>query len=323
MKRLLKPIAMIIGALILILAAVFGAQTIEFYRHLTRVEASPEDGFYHPYYFYTPGDVKRTARNGQTITLLVLPNNTGTTTDDLDQHRKSVLEDLQMMRTIAGSLDVVILEPVFPRPESDWQVYTHALDRDTLTTDIVELSRTDLQLVAMIDDATVRLEEKGWQVDDRVLMWGFSASGMFTNRFTLLHPERVKAAVIGSPGGWPIAPVETYQGECLRYPVGICDVEEITGQPVDLDTYAAVPQFFFIGGDDLNDSVPYDDSYDDEDREIIYPLFGDTPVERWDDAQAIYEEAGINAEFHVYEGVGHNPAPALQDTVEFLRAELE
>lgn len=323
MKRLLKPIGMIIAALVLILAAVFGAQTIAFYSHLTRVEASPEDGFYHPYYLYTPGDMTRAARKGQTITILVLPNNTGTATDDLDQHRKSVIEDLQSMRGLVESLNVVLLEPVFPRPESEWQVYTHALDRDTLTTDILELSRTDLQLIAMIDDATARLEGNGWQVDDRVLMWGFSASGMFTNRFTLLHPERVKAAVIGSPGGWPIAPVEEYQGECLRYPVGICDVEEITDQPVNLDAYAAVPQFFFIGGDDLNDSVPYSNGYDDEDAAIVFLLFGDTPVERWDDAQAIYEEAGINAQFHVYEGVGHSSSPAHGDAIEFLRTELE
>jgi hypothetical protein len=41
-------------------------------------------------------------------------------------------------------------------------------------------------------------------------MIGFSASGAFTNRFTLLHPEMIKAASIGAPGGWPIVPTATW-----------------------------------------------------------------------------------------------------------------
>ena len=110
-------------------------------------------------------------------------------------------------------LDVVILVPVFPRPEENWRIYTHALDRDVLETDIPELRRLDLQLEAMIDDATNRLSRQSWRVNPKVLMWGFSASGMFVNRFTLLHPDRVLAVVVGSPGGWPIAPVKRWLGE--------------------------------------------------------------------------------------------------------------
>ena len=31
-------------------------------------------------------------------------------------------------------LKVAVLMPVFPRPKTDWQIYTHALDRDALMT---------------------------------------------------------------------------------------------------------------------------------------------------------------------------------------------
>ena len=57
------------------------------------------------------------------------------------------------------------------------------------------------------DDARGRLRAHGTPTDPRVLLQGFSASAMFANRFTVLHPQRVRAATIGSPGGWPIAPV--------------------------------------------------------------------------------------------------------------------
>jgi hypothetical protein len=79
-------------------------------------------------------------------------------------------------------MDVAILVPAFPRPAGQSDIYTQALDRDSLQTDIPELSRLDLQLEGMIDDATARLSERGWKVDRKILMWGFSASGMFVNR---------------------------------------------------------------------------------------------------------------------------------------------
>ena len=113
--------------------------------------------------------------------------------------------------------------PVFPRPATDWKIYTHALDRDAMLTDKKEYARFDLQLVAMIDDARARLKKDKLKFDKSVLMTGFSASGMFANRFVFLHPDRVKAAAIGSPGGWAIAPVANYKEKTLRYPIGTGD----------------------------------------------------------------------------------------------------
>ena len=50
--------------------------------------------------------------------------------------------------------------------------------------------RIDRQLIAMIDDASAKLAAMDRPVQSRVLMAGFSASGMFTNRFGMLHPDR-------------------------------------------------------------------------------------------------------------------------------------
>ena len=112
-------------------------------------------------------------------------------------------------------------------------------------------------------------------------MWGFSASGSFVNRFVFLHPERVLAAAYGSPGGWAIAPLSSYKGTRLRYPIGVADLDQLTGRPFDLAAVAKVPQFLFMGADDNNDSVIYDDSFDSGARIRIFTLFGPTLLARW------------------------------------------
>jgi hypothetical protein len=74
----------------------------------------------------------------------------------------------------------------------------------------------------MIDDAKNRLSTMGIYIERKVLMMGFSASAQFTSRFSIIHPNRIKAAAIGAPG-YPIVPTSTWQGETLRYCVGTCE----------------------------------------------------------------------------------------------------
>ena len=135
-------------------------------------------------------DASRAARLGKEITLLVQPNNSGINSDDPNVHRRDAWFTGFERKSIADELGVILLVPAFIRPGEDWQIYTHALDRDTLTTERVDLKRIDLQLIAMIDFARAGLGKQGFQVDEKILIQGFSASGMFANRFTILHPER-------------------------------------------------------------------------------------------------------------------------------------
>jgi len=104
----------------------------------------------------------------------------------------------------------------------------------------------------------------------------------------------------------------------LRYPIGISDLSELTGAEFDLETFKAIPLLFFMGAQDTNDSVPYDDSYDEEDRQLILEQFGETPVARWDNAQVIYASVGANADFRLYAGIGHTiTLEGLADIHEF------
>lgn len=274
---------------------------------LKKIYPTEESQFKWPYYLYINEEVKKKALDGQKVHILVLPNNTGTVSEDITRDDIMAKVTAVLGKTMYGDLNTIILVPVFPRPGYHPLIYTHALDRDVLTTDITELKRLDLQLLAMIDDVRETYEKDHWNIDDKVLMWGFSASGMFVNRFTMMHPDRVLAASVGSPGGWPIVPSKTWEGKRLRYPIGIDDLDELTGESANLEEYKKIPQLFFLGGEDCNDSVPYGDSYEDKDRELINNLFGTTPVERWSIAEKIYESIGANVKFIIYERVGHRP----------------
>lgn len=304
-------------ALLALLTLALAALAINFFARLTKVTPTPDAAFHWPYYLYTPARVSEPAH------LLVLPNNSGGVDDDPRHHDRLALFTTFLGHLIFSDLRTPILVPAFPRPESDWRVYTHALDRDCLTTTLPELRRLDLQLDAMIEDASTRLAQKGRTVDRKVLLMGFSASGMFANRFTVLHPDRVLAAAIGSPGGWPIAPLDEWQGQTLRYPVGVADLASLTGAPFDLETFRSVPLFFFIGDQDENDSVPYHDSYDDEDRSLVFHLFGPTPVSRWGIAEELYAAAGAQADFRLYPNLGHSPSlQTIRDVHSFFNQAL-
>ena len=274
---------------------------------VVRIEAQPQKGFIYPYYLYVPPELRQEGAKKARQTILVAPNNTGNEDDDLSVHDSAARQWANSLRGIIArrNLNVVLLVPVFPRPKTDWKIYTHALDRDSLLTDKKEYRRFDLQLVRMIDDARERLRAQGLRLDKRVLMFGYSASGMFTNRFAFLHPQRIKAAAFGSPGGWAIAPVSSYQGQSLRYPIGVADFKAVSGKTLDLKALKKVPLFLFMGDEDTNDSVVFRDSYEMEDEKLIFDLFGKTLLKRWPITKALYEEQLPNAVLKLYPKVGH------------------
>ena len=117
-------------------------------------------------------------------------------------------------------------------------------------------------------------------MNEKVLVQDYSASGMFANRFAVLHPHRVLAVAAGSPGGWPIAPVTDYSGEPLPYPVGVADLEELMGTPFDPSAYRKVGQLLVLGSEDENDSVDFCDGWDEVPAKQVDQLFGADPLSR-------------------------------------------
>lgn len=278
-------------------------------------DASPDAGYHASFFLYEPQGLVRGAP------VLVMPNNTGTVDDQLGVHRGAALKQAFSWRAYAEQLGVALLVPAFPRPAGMPELYTHALDADTLRAQAPELARLDLQLLRMIDAAHRHL---GAPAGSKVLVFGFSAAGMFTDRFTTLHPQRVLAAVVGSPGGWPIAKVPSWRGETLRYPLGVADLSTLVGRPLDLAALQRVPLLYFLGAEDRNDSLPYRDGYDEAEQTLANRLFGADPVARWPVAEALAREAGLRATFRLHPGVGHDVTDAMDaEAIAFFAAALQ
>jgi pimeloyl-ACP methyl ester carboxylesterase len=303
--------------LLLMLSASAPAQVTSI-NELIKVTPLPGDGFKWPYYLYIP---TQSLSSSDTATILVQPNNTGKVTDDFSVHDADAMRDANKLRALCDEIHLIGLVPAFPRPRSNWRIYTHALDRDAIVTDDSLLKRLDLQLIAMFDNARQLLARRNLIVDQRVQLLGFSASGMFANRFAILHPKLVKAVACGSPGGWPIAPLCAWKGDSLRYPVGIADLAQITGAPFDSADFAGLPLFLFMGDRDTNDAVAYEDGFDIPDRDLINRLFGNTPVSRWPAGEAIYRSVDPACQIKLYDGVGHEITAAMwEDIRAFLKA---
>ena len=82
------------------------------------------------------------------------------------------------------------------------------------------LERIDEQLINMFKDAQSKLEKKAIKTHNRFLLTGFSASGTFANRFTIIHPDRVFAVAAGGLNGLLMLPVDSLDIES-DLPVGV------------------------------------------------------------------------------------------------------
>jgi hypothetical protein len=306
----------------------------------TLVEAAPARGFHYPYLLVVPTVVPASPPSDSTgavagssgtasapaAFLLVEPNNTGRLSDDLAVHLAAARElaTTAIGGYLARELVVPLLIPVFPRPETEWEIYTHQLDRDTLAIRDGPMRRLDLQLLAMIEDARGRLASQGRPVAARVLMTGFSASGSFVNRFTAMHPEQVQAVAAGGLNGILILPVEALGGKALPFPLGVADLANASSRAFDAATWRKVPQFLYMGALDDNDAVQFDDGYAADEKAIVDAVIGaKMQPDRWEHCQRIYREAGANATFRTFEEVGHFTTREVNETIrDFFRAHL-
>lgn len=292
---------------------------------LILIQPQAGDLFNYPYFLFIPDEV----RTNDSIYLIIEPNNSGMTHDNLQKHidlaHFTASKDFYIGNYVSRKLHFTLLVPVFPRPETDWHIYTHDLDRDVMLQKDNDLERIDLQLIEMIEDARVRLRKEGIQTHPQFLLTGFSASGSFTNRFTAMHPEKVAAAASGGTGGLLILPMDSLKNELLMFPNGVGDMEMLIGKIFNKDEFVSTPQLYFLGELDTNDAVPYDDAYGEKEREQIYRLFGKPSIlERWAECQRIYKSQGVETTFKSYPNLGHeHPEVVKNDILDFFKRHID
>ena len=260
------------------------------------------------------------------IFLLVEPNNTGKTSDRIEVHKQYAI-DLASVSSVGNNvsteLKIPLLVPVFPRPASQPLMYTHALDRDIMLERTILLNRIDLQLLEMINDARNILLSMDIIVDPKFFMNGFSASATFTNRFSYIHPDKIKALAIGGFNGKLMLPQNEINNIKLDYPIGTNDFKKITGDNFNIEAFRKIPQFIYMGKSDENDAVQFDDAYNDNERKIINDNIGSNVQVRYLECQKIYLKNNFYATFKTYENVGHWTTSAVNlDVIKFFLKQM-
>ena len=292
---------------------------------LLLIKPEAGDRYEYPYFLFIPDEA---SQNPQTF-VIIEPNNSGFADDDLKKHidkaKNTASKDYYLGNFISHSLGYPLLVPVFPREASRWRIYTHALDRDVILQKGSTLERIDQQLIAMFEDARKRLLEKNIRTKDQFLLTGFSASGTFANRFTVMHPDQVLAVAAGGLNGLLILPSDSLQNELLPYPVGTGDLAEITGREFQQPLFKSTPQFYFMGALDDNDALPYDDAFDPGERDQISRLLGEQMMpERWNRCRQMYDSLHVNAGIKTYQDLGHeHPEEIKREIVQFFREAIE
>ena len=235
----MKKRKFVLPAILILLSIAFFNQSHAY----EKIAANPAAGFYWPYFLYVPEEVTN-------IYMLVVSNNSGWPSNDFAYHEEKARFWLQLYRSWADDLKSPFLIPIFPRPgklmdDFDWKVTPQQIERNSLTTKNPRFFRPDLQLIAMIDDARIRLEKLGIPIDKKILFTGSSTSATFGTRFAALNPNRVKAIAMGA--NQPIIPASNWKGLRLPYPYGVADLKKLTGKNFDLRSFAKIPQYSYWG----------------------------------------------------------------------------
>ena len=296
------------------------------------VKANPEKGFHFPYLLKTS---KKTVDANY---IVVESNNTGSNNSIKGMTSKAKKSLSWVLgSSISKKLNYPMLMPVFPFGTMQRKYYFPQLDSDVLKIDKDKYRRIDLQLIAMIDDAREKLlKENNQNINEKVIMVGFSSSSLFSARFTFLHPDRVSVAIGGGIGGLLPVPAEKINGIEAIYPIGTYDFEKITGKKFNLEEFKKTPQFYYQGTKDKSNPFRRGaDDLTDEEYEIVKKLFvdglpfEDKPVSlkvntaMWNNSQKYINQIVDNVKFESPKGLGHEITPKMiRKSTKFIKENL-
>ena len=179
--------------------------------------------------------------------------------------------------------------------------------------------RMDEQVVRIINKSkNILRDDIGLIVSDKIFLNGYSSSGVFAQRFALLHPNVVETACIGGASG--SIPVPTKD---LSYPLGIADYEQLTGRTFDFEKYSKIKFRYYVGEletqnksntrvDNFGNLAPmHDMSYFNRSVPVDVgkkqrEIFGEDMFSRAKRTIQVLKSLGIDIQHKIILGRGHN-----------------
>lgn len=299
---------------------------------LYRIPANSNNGYNFEYLLFIPNGIREN-------TSLILESMTYLTckTDDPKEKIEYMYELYKSFRNPLHYCNqnslFPIIYPLIPRyfdEELGEEIYLNMLSSNSFKVTNKLFERIDIQIINMIKDAKKRLNKNNIHVDEKIIIYGFSASSKFANRFTLLHPEIVKLVIAGGLAGTLILPLKTIDNEQLPYPIGISNMDEITDE--NIDQFVNIKQFYY---QDINDPIDSFKSVDDlgtepffkgliseSELKQLYKYLGKDIESRWKKSQELYNSICKSITFKTFEKGEHSPENAIEDIKLILESEI-
>jgi pimeloyl-ACP methyl ester carboxylesterase len=252
--------------------------------------------------------VPNSARNKQPVRIL-LAGIHGNLIDQCQYDKMTEESRKQISNFIEFSEEegYAILTPVIPR-KLEYGYYAVSFVRQTLDGSIEYFyTRPDWRVNSMIVSLRNQLGAAGYSAFNKVFVCGFSAGGMFTNRYPIINPSWVRAAAAGQAGGALTMPIMNYNGRQLEWPLGLFDFEELTGSPFFESDFHEIAWFVFTGSEDnSNSTLDYPgDVWTTEQINWLRSELGETDPIRLQNQCNILQGMGFQIDFKMYPGVGH------------------
>jgi pimeloyl-ACP methyl ester carboxylesterase len=200
---------------------------------------------------------------------------------------------------------VALLAPLFPGGiphRDDMDAYKSVLDADVAHDHILDAALADA------------VDHHAFPAGTFALL-GFSGGAQFAHRYTLLHPRGVRALALIAPGN------VTLLSSGRAWWVGVEDVADRTGSPVDRKALRHVPALAMVGSeDDGREFIHIEPS----ERRWVEGA-NDAGISRVDRLATLvtdWRSAGLPVEHVVLSGVGHDFMPFVPLVQDFFDAQL-
>ena len=232
------------------------------------ISAKPEKGFNFPFKIIIP---KKLSDNPDLIYACNLPENESENCSTMEELIERTKEDFcsidPMLTHLCLSNGNPMIIPFVPRLK-DFR--PNFLGRDCLTNNF-KVSEYDKkykkniylynnladQHKSIIQYAIDCLKNKEINVDEKIIISGYSEGAMFASHFALLHPEIIKSVIAGGTGGAISMPIDYMDGYEFSYPTGTSGLKNF-----DFDSFQNISFFYYIGKEDRTDSaIPNFDDY--------------------------------------------------------------
>ena len=257
------------------------------------------------WFFYIPSSY-----NGGSVLDLLVTGINGDAIGDYDMTVSVTQEIMSGQIDIAEEHGYILVSIAIPRGDNgldpgklDRRMYYNADEYSS------EYLRPEDQLVAVYDLLTSYLVTHDIRVRSGLFLEGFSTGGMFTQRFTLVYPEYVRAIATGSCCFFTL-PLENIDSTELHWPIGIADYEFMFDKTFDVETYRQVPQLAYIGQGDNGgrfeglENDPF--YYSSDEVNFVYDYFSDIdPLRIEKQVEYLNDTAFDSISYYTYPSEGH------------------